>query len=541
MSPTKSTSHPRRRAPNRPGLGFQRLGSERLGFRHWMDRVLEEARLAEQGFEADPVHDLRVALRRCRSMADGFRAIDPDPAWKAMKRAGGRVFRSLGDLRDVQVMREWVKKLAPDHDFLEQLLDQALAEKEEALKREAQITLARLDHNQWRGWAEHLAGRASRVRIESPVFQYVALERWHEAYELHRRALRNRTQVAWHALRVGIKRLRYTAENFLPERHQRWGKDLKELQDALGDVHDLDVLWEQIRLSGFEDHDAVARWQGRIAEERDLRIAIYREKMVGPGSRWQVWRRELPAGTEQHRALLTRAQTLAAFSGASVSHARHVVRLALQMHDGLQKAGVFAGDSRENSSRNALELAAMLQDVGHFQAKRGHHKRSYRMLGKMAAPLDWPGDNWEMVAGLARYHRGALPDTGHDEYSKVPAERRKRFLQLAAVLRLANALDDGHGGSVRSVKVVRTPETVTLLAAGFVENPATAPGIAIAKYLLESACALPVLLRGVETLKLTQKHPLKVAPKPAILVPRAEGKPHRPPVGAIGKRRLALS
>jgi len=461
-----------------------------------MERVLEEAKRAEQGFEPDPVHDLRVALRRCRSMAAGFRAIDPDPAWKAMKRAGGRVFRSLGDLRDVQVMREWVQKLAPPEDPLQPQLDQALAEREEALKRDAQESLSRLDHEEWRSWAEHLSTRAARVRIEGLAFQYVALERWHEAFELHRQALRNRSQTSWHALRVGIKRLRYTAENFLPERHQRWGKDLKNLQDALGEVHDLDVLWERIRAFGFADRETVSNWRTRILEERSRCVEAYRKKMVGPGSLWRVWRRELPEGAAQHGALLARAQTLVAFSGASVTHARHVVRLALQMHDGLVAAGVFG--STVANSRDALELAAMLQDVGRFQAKRGHHKRSYRILGRMAAPLDWPEDNWEMVAGLARYHRGALPEAGHDEYGRVPAGRRKRFLRLAAVLRLANALDAGHGGTVRSLKVVRTPETITLVAAGYIADRDSAAGIAIAKYLLETACGLPVILRGEE-------------------------------------------
>ena len=493
-----------------------------------MERVLEEAKVAEQGFDPDPVHDLRVALRRCRSMADGFRAIDPDPAWKTMKRAGGRVFRSLGDLRDVQVMREWAQNLAQPEDSLQPLLDQSLAAREETLKRDAQESLSRLDQSEWRSWSEHLSSRAARVRIESPVFQYVALERWHEAYQLHRLALRNRSQVAWHSLRVGIKRFRYTVENFLPERHERWGKDLKHLQDALGEVHDLDVLWDRIRAHGFAasrqvDRETVARWRMRIAEERTRRIDAYREKMVGPQSLWQVWRNELPQGPGQHRALLNRAQTLVAFSGASVAHARHVVRLALQVHDGLQKAGVFGEDA--SSARDALELAAMLQDVGRFRSGRGHHKHSYRMLGRMAAPLDWSGDNWEMVAGLTRYHRGALPETDHDEYGNVPANQRKRFLQLAAVLRLANALDAGHSGTVRSIKVVRTPETIQLLATGFVNDTDDAPGIAIAKYLLETACALPVVLRGVE------------AESNLVVMP-----PSKPPKrGAIGKHQSALS
>jgi len=466
-------------------------------------------------------------------MADGFRALDPDPAWKAMKRAGRRVFRSLGDLRDVQVMREWLQKLAPPEDPLQPLLDQALATREDALKREAQDSLSRLDHSQWRAWAVHLSTRGARVRIESPAFQYIALERWHEAHELHRQALRNRSQAAWHSLRVGIKRFRYTLENFLPQRHERWGKDLKTLQDVLGEVHDLDVLWEGIRTFGYSDRETVARWRMTILEERARRVEAYRKKMVGPSSLWRVWRSELPEGAEQHGALLARAQTLVALSGASVTHARHVVRLALQMHDGLVAAGVFA--STVANSRDALELAAMLQDVGRFQAKRGHHKRSYHILGRMAAPLDWAEDNWEMVAGLARYHRGALPETGHDEYSSVPAGRRKRFLRLAAVLRLANALDAGHGGTVRSIRVMRTPETITLESAGYVANSDAAPGIAIAKYLLEIACGLPVVLRSAEP----GERNLFEMPVPKTIGNSYQRSAHGHT--AIGKRRAKLS
>jgi len=37
-----------------------------------MERVLEECDRAAVDLAGDPVHDLRVALRRCRSLADGL-------------------------------------------------------------------------------------------------------------------------------------------------------------------------------------------------------------------------------------------------------------------------------------------------------------------------------------------------------------------------------------------------------------------------------------------------------------------------------------
>src|ERR1051325_10324929 len=86
-------------APKTTGLGY------------WILRVLEECDQVSANFSADPVHDLRVALRRCRSMADGMMAMDPDREWKAMKKTGKQLFRRLGALRDVQIMMEWIERL----------------------------------------------------------------------------------------------------------------------------------------------------------------------------------------------------------------------------------------------------------------------------------------------------------------------------------------------------------------------------------------------------------------------------------------------
>src|SRR6516162_11248088 len=107
---------------------------KKAGLAYWADRVLEEADKASQDFAADPVHDLRVAIRRCRSMADGFLSIDPDPAWKEMKKLGKGLFASLGDLRDTQVMIEWVEKLSDKEDPLRGILLDWLHKKEEELK-----------------------------------------------------------------------------------------------------------------------------------------------------------------------------------------------------------------------------------------------------------------------------------------------------------------------------------------------------------------------------------------------------------------------
>ena len=130
--------------------------------------------------------------------------------------------------------------LAPDPA---QALRQILRAREVEQKRAARAALEEFDRKQWKQWSKSLPLRAARVRPGSAVFKHLALERWTAARELHSVAMRNRSQVAFHTLRIGIKRFRYIVENFLPAEHKVWSGDLKHMQDLLGEVHDLDVLW----------------------------------------------------------------------------------------------------------------------------------------------------------------------------------------------------------------------------------------------------------------------------------------------------------
>ena len=94
----------------------------KAGLAYWAQRALEECDKASHEFAPGPVHDLRVAIRRCRSMADGFLSVDPESAWKEMKKLGKTLFSSLGDLRDVQVMSEWVTRLSEPDDSVRRVL-----------------------------------------------------------------------------------------------------------------------------------------------------------------------------------------------------------------------------------------------------------------------------------------------------------------------------------------------------------------------------------------------------------------------------------
>jgi CHAD domain-containing protein len=493
----------------------------KLGLRAWMERVLVECDRAAAGFEADPVHDLRVALRRCRSLADGLTALDPDSSWKDMKKAGKKVFQALGELRDMQVMQEWIEKLSDagssNDPVAVKLLDHVHV-REAVCKQLALKDLNQFDRKQWRQWARALPRRAARVRPGSVVYLHLALEKWTAAYDLHKHALRTRSQVALHQLRIGIKRFRYTVENFLPRQHAVWGDDLKELQDLLGEVHDLDVLWATaIEIQAFPDAESRGRWREKLNVERGKRIERYREKMVGRQSLWRVWRAELPAGPQLRAAAMSRLRVWAGYLDPDFSHSQRVAQLALLLYDGLKDAGLVATNltaeklaagsvgalSLDYDSRAVLQAAALMHDVGKAKGQEKHQKKSYRMIRGMERPLGWSAREMEMAAVVARYHRGALPRPRGKSLQVLELPDRPIAMELAGVLRLANALDVRHGrrgdGGEDSprLEVSLQNRVVVVRAAGYSALDGSAEGVAGARHLLETVLRRPVLVRSL--------------------------------------------
>lgn len=523
-----------------------------------MARVLEECDHVATDFNADPVHDLRVSLRRCRSLADGMIALDPDRDWKAMKKAGKRLFQRLGALRDVQIMMEWIEKLHPtpknverasspapsedaDHSGLSpnaapaesatqsahdpaQTLLQILTGRELEQKAEARAALAEFDRKQWKQWSKTLPLRAAHFRPGSAVFKHLALERWTAARDLHVRALRNRSQVAFHTLRIGIKRFRYIVENFLPAEHKAWSNNLKHMQDLLGEVHDLDVLWATaVACHIFPDEASRQSWHAQIIEERTKRIDEYRQHTVGPDSLWTTWRAGLPQGKQIQTLATQRMMLWAKALDPDFAHSERVSRLAVELYDGLVAAALLMPTAPSNGAtdaRSTLQVAALLHDVGKSKGNKGHHKTSFDLIRTHPTPLGWNPESLQRAAVVARFHAGALPTRSHKVFRDLLPDEQKLTLQLAAILRLANAFDRAHDGHIRTLKIenalaqskpakrtngfLRKPaslapnEALLIAADGYLPTSPTAQAIAAERYLLETVLRRPVVLKPMK-------------------------------------------
>lgn len=131
------------------------------------------------------------------------------------------------------------------------------------------------------------------------------------------------------------------------------------------------------------------------------------------------------------------------------AHTDHVAELSVRLFDELRAEHGLG--SRE---RLLLRAAAILHEVGSFVSGRAHHKHSYYLIAN-AEIYGLTGEEQEIVALVARYHRRACPRPVHTEYVAMPREKRVVVSKLAAVLRVADALDRGHGKQVQDFHLER--------------------------------------------------------------------------------------
>jgi len=123
-------------------------------------------------------------------------------------------------------------------------------------------------------------------------------------------------------------------------------------------------------------------------------------------------------------------------------HARQVTRLALQLFDATEPLHHL----KENAIR-LLERAAFLHNTGMMIETRRHHKHSFRLIKDTKLP-DFTDEERYEIACIARYHRRAVPSMSHEEYASLSRSARQRVSTLAALLRIADALDYSHDGRV---------------------------------------------------------------------------------------------
>ncbi|MFZ3217534.1 MAG: HD domain-containing protein [Candidatus Acidiferrales bacterium] len=129
-------------------------------------------------------------------------------------------------------------------------------------------------------------------------------------------------------------------------------------------------------------------------------------------------------------------------------HAEQVARLALSLFDQLRPMHEMGADLRL-----ALEMGALLHDVGHFISRKSHHRHGEYLIrnGEIPELRGWRRD---MVAALVRYHNSkSEPQLEHASYAALDGERRRQARLLTSLLRIAEKLESEHAERICGVDV----------------------------------------------------------------------------------------
>ncbi len=116
----------------------------------------------------------------------------------------------------------------------------------------------------------------------------------------------------------------------------------------------------------------------------------------------------------------------------------------------------------DDECRDLLYLAGLLHDIGYIEGYWGHHKTAYRLIIK----ADLPGlteRERQIVANVARYHRGALPRLKHRGFAALDPDDREIVTVLGSILRLADGLDRGHSNAVQDLEIWLEGDDLMLL------------------------------------------------------------------------------
>lgn len=139
-------------------------------------------------------------------------------------------------------------------------------------------------------------------------------------------------------------------------------------------------------------------------------------------------------------------------------HGRHVADLSLSIYDALQPLHNLG-----ESSRELLEAAALLHDIGYYISHSSHHKHSQYLI-QNSEMLGFTEQEIAVIANVARYHRKSHPKGRHFTFAALRPADQQQVRYLAAILRIADGLDRTHKGNVEKVETTFDERTISFRA-----------------------------------------------------------------------------
>jgi exopolyphosphatase/guanosine-5'-triphosphate,3'-diphosphate pyrophosphatase len=243
----------------------------------------------------------------------------------------------------------------------------------------------------------------------------------------------------------------FELEQLLKFKRKLWKAGAQERIDQLG----VDPKRAEVLHVGASWVAALLKWLG-TSHVRCLQVGL-REGMV-----WQALARggmALPVLGDRRKASV---DALAAKLDPDPGHSRHVAYLADQLFTDLMPEFELGDPERE-----ILGYASRLHDIGLSLSEKGHHKHGAYLITNAKLAGFWPAET-ETISQIVRYHRGKPPTAAHNAFANLKPWTQHVVEKLAAIIRVADALDRTRRQSVHQVRLQEDGEDLRLvvIAAG---------------------------------------------------------------------------
>lgn len=241
-------------------------------------QILQHEAGSRTGVEAEDIHQMRVAIRRSRSILQLLRPYFKKKVIRRYDRGLRHTARVLGEVRDLDVLmmnlRAFKGEAALD-TVLEGLESQRFAAHKTLVK-----TLDGRDYRRLvKSFGKFLTHEGegvkggdqphspSEIRHVLPTLIYDRLA----AVLAYDNALENADELTFHALRIEFKRLRYCVSLFEPllgSPIRAFIQELKQVQDCLGEMNDCSVAHDRLTDLPEAQQEALADYLSHLEDRR---------------------------------------------------------------------------------------------------------------------------------------------------------------------------------------------------------------------------------------------------------------------------------
>jgi exopolyphosphatase/guanosine-5'-triphosphate,3'-diphosphate pyrophosphatase len=141
-----------------------------------------------------------------------------------------------------------------------------------------------------------------------------------------------------------------------------------------------------------------------------------------------------------------------------------------------------------------LYVAALLHEIGLFVSNRSYHKHSMYLI-RNSELFGLSKTDLLLVALVARYHRRASPLPSHEGYATLDREQRVAVAKMAAMLRVAVALDESRSQRIKQLRCEADDGRMVIVVPGVEDLSLEQVALNQNVSLFEETYGLPVLLR----------------------------------------------